>query len=93
MKLFRHVLVAFLLLLAQSGALTHAVEHLRIDADTPASHSCSLCLVAQGLDAALASAPPDIALSTADFAPPAGAAFSAFSAPALAPRARAPPAA
>lgn len=93
MKFFRHALLAFLLLLAQSGALTHAVEHLRIDTDTPASHSCALCLLAQGLDAALASAPPDIALSTVDFTPPAGVALSAFSAPALAPRARAPPAA
>lgn len=93
MKFFRHALVAFLLLLAQSGALTHAVEHLRTDADTPASHSCSLCLVAQGLDAALASTPPDIARSTAGFAPPAGVALAAFSAAALTPRARAPPAA
>jgi hypothetical protein len=93
MKFFRHALLAFLLLLAQSGALTHAIEHLRIDADTPASHSCSLCLVAQGLDSALASAPPTIALSMADFTPPTSLAFSAFSAPALVPRARAPPAA
>ena len=93
MKFFRHALLAFLLLIAQSGALTHAAEHLRIDADAPASHGCSLCLVAQGLDSALASAAPTIALSTADFAPPAGVVLSTFSASAPAPRARAPPAA
>ena len=93
MKILRHALLAFLLLLAQSGALTHAAEHLRIDADTPASHGCALCLVAQGLDSALASAAPDIALSTADFTPPAGVVLSTFSAAAPAPRARAPPAA
>ena len=93
MKTLRHALFAFLLLLAQSEALTHAVEHLRIDADTPASHSCALCIAAQGLDAALASTPPGIALFTADFAPPAGVAVSAFFAPNISPRARAPPAA
>lgn len=93
MKLARQLLVAFLLLLAQTGALTHAVEHLRPDADAPASHSCALCLAVQGLDAALASTPPDIALPAADFALPAGVAVAFVSPPAVSPRARAPPAA
>ncbi|MFZ2855796.1 MAG: hypothetical protein WAZ34_16985, partial [Rhodocyclaceae bacterium] len=61
MKLLRHALFAFLLLLAQTGVLTHAVEHLRVDGDTPASHSCAYCVAAQGLDAPLAAAPPALA--------------------------------
>lgn len=93
MKLGRHLLFAFLLLLAQTGALTHGVEHLRSDADAPASHSCSLCIAAQGLDAPLASTAPDIVGSAADFALPAGLVIAALAAPAVAPRARAPPAA
>jgi hypothetical protein len=93
MRFFRHALVAFLLLLAQSGALTHAVEHLRIDADTPASHGCTLCIAAHGVDAALASTPPDITPSAADFAPPASTVVAALHIPSISPRARAPPAA
>jgi hypothetical protein len=93
MKLFRHVLLTVLLLLAQTGALTHGVEHLRFDADTPASHSCSLCIATQGLDAAPVSTPPAIALPVTDFAPPASVVAAAFDTPAVTPRARAPPAA
>jgi hypothetical protein len=96
MKLLRHALFAVLLLLAQTGALTHAVEHLRIQSDdtnAPASHTCSLCVAAQGLDAALASTPPDIAHSTADFSPSTGVDLGAVSTPSITPRARAPPAA
>lgn len=69
MKLLRHALFAFLLLLAQSGALTHGVEHLRVDGDAPASHSCSYCVAAQGLDVPLAATPENVALSAAGFAP------------------------
>lgn len=90
MKLFRHAFFAFLLLLTQTGALTHAVEHLHPDADTP-PHTCALCIAVQGLDAALASTPPDMALSTADFAAPAGAVIPVFSPSVVVPRARAPP--
>lgn len=93
MKFFRHALFAFLLLLAQSGALTHSVEHLRGDADAPASHSCALCIAAHGLDAPLAAPTPDVALPTADFAQPVILVASFFAATPLAPRARAPPAA
>ena len=93
MKLFRHVLLTVLLLLAQIGALTHGVEHLRIDTDAPASHSCSLCIAAQGLDSALASTTPAIALSVTDFALPVRVEVAAFSTPVITPRARAPPAA
>lgn len=93
MKFFRHALFAVLLLLAQSGALTHAVEHLRIDTDAPASHSCSLCIAAQGLDSALASAAPNLALSAACFTPPGERIAAVCVTPAFAPRARAPPAA
>lgn len=93
MKLARHLLVALLLLLAQGVALTHAVEHLRPDADAPLTHSCALCLAAQGLDAALASAPAALALCAAEFAAPASAALPVYSPPAISPRARAPPAA
>jgi len=91
MKLLRHALFAFLLLLAQSGALTHGVEHLRVDADNPASHSCAHCIAAQGLDTALVSTASAIAPSTADFSLPARLAVPAFTAAAVSPRARAPP--
>jgi hypothetical protein len=90
MKLLRHVLFAVLLLLAQTGALTHAVEHLRTDVDTP-THTCALCIAAQGLDAALVSAPPAAVLLAAGFAPPAHVAVTAVPATAISPRARAPP--
>ena len=93
MKLLRHALFALLLLLAQSGALTHGVEHLRVDADAPASHSCAHCITAHGLNAPLSAATPDLALSTADFARPVSLLASPFAATPLAPRARAPPAA
>lgn len=93
MKLLRHALFAFLLLLAQSGALTHGAEHLRSDADAPASHSCTHCIAAHGLDAPLAAPTPDLALPTADFARPANLVATPFTATPLAPRARAPPAA
>lgn len=92
MKSLRHLLFAFVLLLAQSVALTHAVEHLRPDADAT-THTCTLCLAAQGLDAALASASPVIALAATDFASPAGVAVPVFAPSAVSPRARAPPAA
>jgi hypothetical protein len=91
MKFFRHALIAFLLLLAQTGALTHAVEHLRTDVDTP-THTCALCIAAQGLDAALVSAPPAVVLLTADFAPPTHVTTAVVPAAAISPRARAPPA-
>lgn len=93
MKLARHLLFALLLLLAQTGVLTHAVEHLRPDSDAPASHTCALCVAAQGLDAPLASAPAAVAFSEADFAAPAGFVVPLFSPAAVSPRARAPPAA
>lgn len=91
MKLLRHTLFALLLLLAQTGALTHAFEHLRADADATASHACALCITAQGLDAPFASTPPDSAPSAANFAPPAGVMAPAFSVSPVSPRARAPP--
>jgi hypothetical protein len=92
-KSLRHLLFAVLLLLAQTGVLMHAVSHLRADADTPVSHACALCLAAQGLNAPFASAPPTIALCAADFARSVDAIVPAFSAFAVSPRARAPPAA
>jgi hypothetical protein len=92
MKFFRHALFALLLLLAQSGALTHAVEHLRIDVDTP-THTCALCIAAQGLDASLISAPSAIGVTAADFAPPSTFTTLIYSPAAISPRARAPPAA
>lgn len=93
MKFFRHALFALLLLLAQSGALTHAVEHLRSDADAPASHICTLCIAAQGLDTALVSTAPAITPAAADFPLPVNLAVPVLAAAAISPRARAPPAA
>lgn len=91
MKRLRHLLLVVLLLLAQSGALTHALEHLRPDADEAASHACAQCIAAQGLAAPLASVAPDIAVSAARFAPPAGESVAAPIPNAVSPRARAPP--
>lgn len=91
MKPLRHLLFALVLLLAQSVALTHAVEHLRVDADTP-THTCALCIAAQGLDAALTGEAPDLVGGTAEFAPPTGVVIPVFSPSAVSPRARAPPA-
>ena len=92
MKPMRHLLFALLLLIAQSLTLTHAVEHLGPDADSP-PHTCALCVAAQGLDAALAPTPATLALCTAEFALPEAIAVAVFSQPAVSPRARAPPAA
>ena len=91
MRFFRHALFALLLLLAQTGALTHAVEHLRSDVDTP-THTCALCIAAQGLDAQLISTPATIGATTADFAPPSTFTTLLYSPAAISPRARAPPA-
>lgn len=91
MKWLRHLLVAFLLLLAQSGALTHEIDHLHPDADEPASHVCALCIAAQGLAAPLSSVAPDIALSAVGFAPPLGEIVAVPFPGAVSPRARAPP--
>lgn len=91
MKFFRHALFALLLLLTQSGALTHAVEHLRTDVDTP-THTCTLCIAAQGLDAQLISTPSTIGAPAADFASPSTFTTLIYSPAAISPRARAPPA-
>jgi len=90
MKFLRHALFSLLLLLAQSGALTHAADHLRPDAET-APHLCALCIVAHSLAAPFASTPPSIALCAADFALPEGGSIPVFSPSDVSPRARAPP--
>jgi len=90
MKPLRHLLFAVFLLLAQSAALAHAVEHLRLDADAP-THSCALCIAAQGLDAALTGEPPAIVPGAAEFAPPTGVALPVLSPSTVSARARAPP--
>jgi len=90
-KRLRYLLLAVLLLLAQSGALTHALDHLHPDAGEPPSHACALCIAAQGLDAPLASVAPDFALSAANFAPPMGESVAAPIPSTVSPRARAPP--
>jgi hypothetical protein len=90
-KRLRYLLLAVLLLLAQSGALTHALDHLRPDAGDPPSHSCALCIAAQGLDVPLGFVAPDFAFSAANFAPPMGVSVAVPFASAVSPRARAPP--
>ena len=91
MRFFRHALFAVLLLLTQSGALTHAVEHLRTDVDTQ-THTCTLCIAVQGLDASLMATPPALGVSSAGFAPPSTFTSLVYSPAAISPRARAPPA-
>lgn len=90
-KAFRHLLIGLVLLFAQIGALTHALEHQGSDATTPAGHACALCLVAQGLNAPLASVAPAVGLSVAGFAPPTSLFVYDLVSPDLTPRARAPP--
>ena len=90
-KRLRHLLIAVLLLLAQSGALTHEIDHLYPEANEPASHVCALCIAAQGLAAPLASVAPGIAFSEVSFAPPVGAIVAVPFPSAVSPRARAPP--
>jgi hypothetical protein len=92
MKALRHLLFCMVLLLTQTGALTHALEHLRTDADTSASHNCALCIAAQGLDAQLISTPSTVGPMVAAFAPPATVTARIYSPEAVSPRARAPPA-
>lgn len=92
MKKLRHALFALVLLLAQVGALAHAVEHLRLDAaDHTADHACTLCLAAHGLDAPLAASPLLPERLAASFVRPVSAAFLSFPAALVSPRARAPP--
>lgn len=86
-----HLLLAVLLLLTQSGALTHAIDHLQPDADEVASHVCALCIAAQGLAAPLESAAPGMALPAASFAPPVGEIVAVAVSSSVSPRARAPP--
>lgn len=93
MSLFRHALFALLLLLAQSGALAHGVEHLRSDADRTATHGCALCLAAQGIDTALVATAPALALCAAGFAAPVHLVTPRPPVARVSPRARAPPAA
>ncbi len=91
MKFLRHALLVVLLLLTQTGALTHAVEHLRIDTDAPASHPCAHCIAVQGLDAALISTPPAAVFSAPPVALLTGLILAACVVAVPAPRARAPP--
>lgn len=91
MKRLRHLLFAVLLLLAQSEALTHALDHLHPDVGDPPSHSCALCVAAQGLDVPLASVAPYFAFSAANFAPPMGESVAVPIPSSVSPRARAPP--
>jgi hypothetical protein len=89
--LLKPLLFAVLLLLAQAGALTHAAEHLRLDAAIPGDPACTVCMAAQGLDAPLLSAATDLPFSAADFSPVPAVVAPAFAPPAVSPRARAPP--
>jgi hypothetical protein len=50
MKLLRSVILALLLVLAQSAALLHFVDHLKPDADEGGGHACVFCLAVHGLD-------------------------------------------
>lgn len=93
MKSLRYALFALLLLLAQTGVLTHAVEHLRLDPGAPAGHVCALCLAAQGLDVPLVSAPSIPPLLVAGHARPCRATYASSSPAAIPARARAPPSA
>lgn len=91
MKLLRHLLFIALLLLVQSGAVVHATGHLRPDVDSSASHSCALCIAAQGIDAPLVSVAASVPLAVADFLPTPGLRALTFAPLAISPCARAPP--
>ncbi|ACV37321.1 hypothetical protein [Accumulibacter sp.] len=50
MKRLRFAILALLLLLAQSAALFHYVDHLKPDADEADGHACVFCLAAHNLE-------------------------------------------
>jgi len=90
MTALRHLLLAFLLFVAQLATGVHAVEHT-LEGTVPA-HACLLCLEAHDLGAGLPSLPPAIppvALVSETLVAPAPA-FSALTTPQ--PRQGAPPA-
>lgn len=92
MKLLRGLLFSIVLLLAQSGALTHALEHVsHDDAEPSLAHSCGLCIAAQGLDAPLISTSDILVQVDADVATPAVAVALSPAPPDVSPCARAPP--
>jgi hypothetical protein len=87
----KSLLFAVLLLLAQVGALTHATEHLRLEAAPAGDPVCALCIAAQGLDASLISLAVSLPLSVAEFSLLPGVIVPSGAVSAVSPCARAPP--
>ncbi|MER2515267.1 MAG: hypothetical protein ABTR92_02460 [Candidatus Accumulibacter phosphatis] len=69
MKLLRSAFLALLLVLAQSAALLHFVDHLKPDADAGGEHACSFCLAVHGLDSPLPALAEAVAGPLLSFAP------------------------
>ncbi len=93
MKHLRAAVLVLLLVLAQSAALFHFVDHLKPDADEGSSHACMFCLAAHNLDYPLPTPATVVDGPLLHLAPPVEEAWLARAARLSPPRARAPPAA
>ncbi len=91
MKLLRPVILALLLVLAQSAALLHCVDHFKQDADEGNGHACVFCLAAHGLDSPVPTPAKAVAEPLLPVAPLAQQAWFSCSSRPLLPFARAPP--
>jgi hypothetical protein len=93
MKLLRSAIFALLLVLAQSAALLHSVDHLKPDADAAGGYACVFCLAVHGLDSPVPSLAKVVVEPLLPVAPLAQAACSSCAPRLRQPCARAPPAA
>jgi len=93
MKQLRSAILALLLVLAQSAALFHFVDHLKPDADEGDGHACVFCLAAHNLDSPLPTPATAVAGPFFHLAPPVQEAWLSCTARLRPPCARAPPSA
>lgn len=91
MQLLRSAFFALLLVLAQSAALLHFVDHLKHDADEGGEHACVVCLAAHALDAPVPTPAKAVAGPVVPAAPLARQAWFSCSSRIRRPCARAPP--
>jgi len=91
MKLLRSAILALLLVLAQSAALLHYVDHLKPDADEGGGHACVFCLAVHGLGSPVPTPAKAVAEPFLPVAPLAQVAWFSCSLRLLLPFARAPP--
>ena len=93
MKLLRSAILALLLVLAQSAALFHFVDHIKPDAGEGDGHACVFCLAAYNLDSPLPTPAAAVTGPLFPLAPPVQEAWFSCAARLCPPCARAPPSA